>query len=135
MSPPRRSPVPSEPLGILLISGGYERAHYAFVLATAAAAIGRPTVLFATNAGCLALATDFSTLLPGADSDSAVRASGVAGLEELRAAALDLGVRLLACEAGLRIANLSPALLMPGVDVAGVVTFLSATTGGQTISL
>jgi peroxiredoxin family protein len=29
------------PLGILLISGGHERAHYALVIATAAAALGR----------------------------------------------------------------------------------------------
>ena len=29
------------PLGVLLISGGHDRAHYAFVLATGAAALGR----------------------------------------------------------------------------------------------
>ena len=39
-------------MGILLLSGGHERAHYALVLATGAAALGREVVLFATNAGC-----------------------------------------------------------------------------------
>jgi peroxiredoxin family protein len=124
--------VPSEPLGILLISGAYGRAHYAFVLATGAAAIGRPVVLFATNAGCAALAADVSAWAAG---DAAVQGTGVAGLAELRAVAVDLGVRLIACEAGLRIAGLPADALMAGVEVAGIVTFLSATQGGQLISL
>jgi len=124
--------VPSEPLGILLISGAFGRAHYAFVLATGAAAIGRPVVLFATNAGCAALAQDVSAW---ADGDAVVRGTGVAGLAELRAAALDLGVRLIACEAGLRIVGMGAESLMAGAEVAGVVTFLSATAGGQLISL
>ena len=34
-------PVPSEPLGVLLLSGAHDRAHYAFVLASGAAALGR----------------------------------------------------------------------------------------------
>jgi peroxiredoxin family protein len=128
--------VPSDPLalGILLISGDYERAHYAFVLAAGAAALGRSVVLFATNRGCSALAEDW-TALDGADRDGAVRDTGVAGLEELRAATVELGARLLACEAGLRIAGLSAAHLLPDVEVAGVATFLAATAGGQLISL
>jgi peroxiredoxin family protein len=126
--------VPSEPLGILLISGAYERAHYAFVLAAGAAAIGRPVVLFATNAGCAAL-TDNFTALTDADRDAVVQASGVAGLAELRAAAIELGVRLIACDAGLRIAGILPERLLPGVEVAGVPTFLAASSGGQLISL
>ena len=40
------------PLGILLRQGGHDAAHYALVLATGAAALGRPVTLFATNAGC-----------------------------------------------------------------------------------
>jgi peroxiredoxin family protein len=124
----------SEPLGILLISGSFERAHYAFVLATAAAAIGRPVVLFATNAGCNALAADFSRL-DGADQDRTVQDRGVAGFEELRDSARDLGVRMIACEAGLRIAAIAPERLLASVEVAGAVTFLSATASGQLIAL
>jgi len=52
--------VPSDPppgtLGILLLSGGHERAHYAFVLATGAAAVGRAVVLFATGFSSLTCA-------------------------------------------------------------------------------
>ncbi len=121
--------MPSEatPLGILLISGGHERAHYAFVLAAAAAAIGRDVVLFATNQGCHALLADLDAL---ADSrETAVLATGVAGLAELRDAAIEMGVRLIACEAGLRMSGLAATALAPGVEVAGVVTFLAAATG------
>jgi peroxiredoxin family protein len=125
--------VPSEPLGVLLISGSHERAHYALVLATAAAAIGRPAILFATNAGCHALA-DWHAL-DGAGRDGDIRALGVAGFAELRDAAAELGVRLIACEAGLRIAGLDPSALAPGIEVAGVVTFLAATQGGQIVTL
>ena len=84
MPPWRTKPVQSDPFAILLISGAHERAHCAFVLATGAAALGRKVVLFATNAGCRALCTDWSGLLTKSGRDAAVRARGVAGIGELR---------------------------------------------------
>jgi peroxiredoxin family protein len=126
--------VASDSFGILLISGTHERAHYAFVLAAGAAALGRKVVLFATNGGCRALCTDWSALLePG--RDAALRMRGVAGIGELREAAVELGVRLIACEAGLRIDAIAPAQLLAGVEVAGVATFLEATSDGQLLTL
>jgi len=128
--------VPSEPrpLGVLLLSGTHERAHYAFVLATGAAALGRPVVVFATNAGCHALLADWSGLAdPG--RDARITAAGVAGLDTLRDAADELGVRLIACEAGLRAEGLEGTALRPGVQTAGVATFLEAVGAGQIISL
>ncbi len=116
---------------MLLVSGGHERAHYAFVVATAAAAIGRAVTLFATNQGCHALTADLSAF---AAADAVLATRGVAGLSELRSAATELGVRLIACEAGLAIAGIA-ADLAEEVEVAGVVTFLEATRGGQVISL
>lgn len=126
--------MPSERLGVLLISGGHERAHYALVLATGAAAVGREVTLFATNQGCHALLEDASGMADAA-RDAAVRAAGVAGLAELRAAAGELGIRMIACEAGLLMAGLSGRALAAGVERAGVATFLEATRGGQLISL
>jgi peroxiredoxin family protein len=126
--------MPPEPLGILLLSGTHERAHYAFVLAAGAAALGRRVVLFASNAGCHALLDDWHGLA-GAEDETRVVARGVAGLVELRQAARELGVRLIACEAGLRLAALDAAALLPGVEVAGVATFLAAVGPGQIISL
>ena len=126
--------MPSEPLGLLLLSGGHDRAHYAFVLASGAAALGREVILFATNRGCLALAKDWSGL-DDAARDARVTASGVAGLDELREASIELGVRLIACEAGLRAEGIDPAVLLPQVEVAGVVTFLSVVGAGQIVTL
>ena len=126
--------MPSEPLGILLISGDHERAHYAFVVAAGAAAVGRAVVLFATNEGCRALLDDWSQL-HGAGRDAAVRARGVAGLGELREAVVQLGVRMIACEAGLRMVGLDGAALVAGTEIAGVTTFLEAVKGGQIVSL
>ena len=131
---PQVPPVSSDPLGILLISGTHERAHYAFVLAAGAAALGRHVTLFATNDGCRALLTDW-TSLADASRDAAIRTQGVAGLAELRDATIELGARLIACDAGLRMADLDPAALAPGVEIAGVATFLDATRGGQLLTL
>jgi peroxiredoxin family protein len=126
--------VASDLLGILLLSGSHDRAHYAFVVAAGAAAVGRQVVLFATNTGCHALFTDWSGL-QDAGRDARLREAGVAGLDELRAAAQEMGVRLIACEAGLRSEGLDQGRLMPEVEVAGIATFLSAVGAGQVISL
>ncbi len=124
----------AEPLGLLLITGTHERAHYAFMLAVAAAAIGRPVILFATNDGCRALLQDWSSLTQ-ADRDASVIAQGVAGLDELRGAASDLGVRLLVCEAGLHMAGLAASALLPTVEVSGIPTFLLAAGAGAIVTL
>lgn len=126
--------MPSEPLGILLISGGHERAHYAFVLATGAAALGRQVTLFATNEGCRALLLDWSSL-DDAARDARVRERGVAGLDELREAALELGVRLLACDSGLLMAGLDDAELIEQAEVTGVPVFLASVRPGPIITL
>lgn len=121
-------------LGILLISGTHERAHYAFVLAAGAAALDRRVVLFATNEGCRALLEDWSSL---ADSgrDAAVRARGVAGIGELRQSAAELGVRMIACEAGLRMVALQHEIMAPKVESAGIASFLEAVGDGQIVTL
>ena len=125
--------MPSDTLGVLLLSGSHDRAHYAFVLASGAAALGRSVVLFATNLGCLGLATDWSGL-DDAARDERVQAAGVAGLEELREACIELGVGFIACEAGLKSEGIDPGSLLPQVEVAGVATFLSAGGGGQIVT-
>ncbi|MSP05478.1 MAG: hypothetical protein EXR05_09655 [Acetobacteraceae bacterium] len=128
--------VPSErrPLGILLIAGDHARAHYAFVLATGAAALGRDVTLFATNGGCHALLADWSGLANAA-RDAVLVTRGVAGLATLREAAQELELRMIVCEAGLRGEGLDQRALMAGVDIAGVATFLAAVGDGQFLSL
>jgi peroxiredoxin family protein len=123
----------ARPLGVLLLSGGHERAHYALVMAAGAAALGRDAVLFATNAGCR-LFLDPTPLLAD-PREAALEARGVAGIGTLLAAASDLGLRRIACEAGLKAEDLAGQPLAPGVEVAGVATFLSAVGDGQMVSL
>jgi len=122
-----------ERLGVLLLTGSHDRAHYAFVIATAAAALGRQVTLFATNAGCLALLADWRGLADPA-RDALIQSRGVAGLDALREAAAELPIRLIACEAGLRAEAIDPAGLMPGVEIAGIATFLEAVGSGQIVT-
>ncbi len=120
-------------LGILLLSGMHERAHYAFMVAAGAAALGRQVVLFATNAGCRALLSDWSALTDAA-RDRRVRDAGVAGMDELREAARELGVRLIACDSGLRAEGIDPAGLLPEVEVAGLATFFAEIGAAQIVT-
>jgi predicted peroxiredoxin len=112
----------------MLLSREHERAHFAFMLAAGAAAMGRSVVIFATNGGLHGLCHDWSGL-SGSARDAGLRDRGVAGLDELRGACAALGVRLLACDAGLRSEDIGPERLLDGVEIAGVVTFLSEANG------
>jgi peroxiredoxin family protein len=123
-----------EPLGILLLSVTHERVHAAFSLAAASAALGRPTILFATAAGIRALLAEASANADVA-RDTVLESRGVAGLATLRAAALELGVRLLACDAALKAEALEPAALLPAVELSGLATFLAAVGAGQIVSI
>jgi peroxiredoxin family protein len=119
---------------VLLLSGAHDRAHYAFVVASGAAALGRTVVLFATNRGCIALCRDWSGLADSA-RDARIQENGVAGLTTLRDACVEMGVRMIACEAGLRAESVDASLLMQGVEVAGIATFLAAIGTGQIITI
>ncbi len=122
------------PLGILLLSGCFRRAHTALLMAAAAAALDRPVTLFATQDGLHALCRDWSGL-DGSDADETLRARGVAGFDALRDTLSPLGVRLMACEAGLRAIALPPEALLQGVERVGVPTFLHAIGAGQLLSI
>ena len=128
------SSLAGEPLSVLLLSGSHDRAHYAFVIAAGAAALGRRVQLFATNGGCHALMQDWSSL-EEAGRDAVVRGRGVGGLAELREACIELGVSMMVCEAGLRAEAIDAHQLMEGVEVAGVARFLGNAAGGQIVSL
>lgn len=126
-------PALSRPLGVLLSSAAFDRAHTALLMSASAAAMGRPVVLFATQGGLHALCRDFSALENSAD-DAMFRARGVAGLADLRDTLLPMEVRLLACVAGLQAIGLDPNALMDGVEQAGAPSFLAAVGDGQLLS-
>jgi peroxiredoxin family protein len=123
----------ARPLGILLLAGDHDRAHYALVMATGAAALGRDVTLFATNAGCRLLLE--GAPLASDPREARLAKAGVAGIATLLDAAAELGIRRIACEAGLRAEGLAEATLAPGVEVAGVATFLAAVGEGQIVTL
>jgi peroxiredoxin family protein len=127
--------VPSnQAVGVLLMSGSHDRAHYAFVVASGAAALGREVIVFATNQGCRALFRDWSGLAD-ANRDVRIQDRGVAGLDTLREACAEMGIRLIACEAGMRAEAFDASSLMADVEVAGIATFLSAVGTGQIITI
>lgn len=120
---------PGRTLGILLASDDPGRVHAAFSMATAGAALGRGVVLLATGTGCRSLAAGdpFDPAFEGR-----LAAAGVATCRTLRETAVELGARLLACDASVRVEALTT--LMPGANVAGMATFLADTGGGQIVS-
>jgi uncharacterized protein len=134
------------PLGIILHSGEFSRAHYALMLASSAAAIGRPVVLFATNGGIRALlrpapdGTPGWAALDGAAHDATLQGRFVPGFATLLAAVVDLGARLMVCETGLKAEALAPDALAPdaldpalGAEVTGLVAFQEAVGAGAIV--
>lgn len=131
-------------LGVLLLSGSFERAHYALCLASTAAALERPVTLFVTQAALRAFLAEGGAGRPGwadlpvsADLagpdvvdggalDAQNRGRGVAGFEELLAACAALGVEFMVCEMGLRVLDLAPDALRPDLEVqrGGLATLL-----------
>lgn len=120
-------------LSLVVFSGGFERVHYALVMASAAAAMNRPVTLFFTMEGARALMADAAwRALPatggtdGGAVDDGFKANQIGDFEQLLAACRDLGVSFMVCEMGLRALGLAREDLRGDLDIAvgGVVTFL-----------
>ena len=130
-----------ESLSIVLFAGGFDRVHYALVMASAAAATNRKVTLFFTGRALNTLLAADAEGAPGwhrldpaddgsrpAERDAFFTANGLAGFEELLEACVMLKVTVMACEMGLRALDLpAGAPLRPDVPVktGGVVTFLN----------
>jgi uncharacterized protein len=143
----------AERLSVLLLSGSFDRAHYALSIASTAAALERPATLFVTLAATRALLAEDSQGRPGwaalplsaeltepevsdgASLDARNRARGVAGFEELLQACTALGVEFMVCEMGLRALDLQPQALRDDVPIraGGLATLLGL--GGQIVVL
>lgn len=141
------APAAPSGLAIVVFAGGFDRVHYALVMASAAAATNRPVTLFFTGRALLALRRADEAGAPGwhgldpaddgsapAERDRFFTGNGLAGFDELLSACVALGVTVMACEMGIRALGLpSGAPLRPDVPVTagGVVTFLNdAPKGG-----
>ncbi len=131
----------SQGLAIVIHAGGYDRVHYALVMASGAAAIGRPVILFFTGRALWTLVADdgWKALDFAEDGSSAATRDallshrGVATMPELLEACTALGVRIIACEMGWRALGLNKPRVAEGltVETAGVVTLLGAVQPGH----
>jgi peroxiredoxin family protein len=118
-------------LSIVLHSDDFSRVHYALVMASAAAAVGKPvTILWAGEAVRM---LEKSWVKP--DEDHRVKALRVAGFEDLLGACRDLGVRMLVCETALALAELKPDRLRgdAALETAGAVTFLNGASADGSV--
>ena len=137
---------PPDKLSIVVYAGFYDKVHYALVMASAAAAIGRPVALFFTMGACQALKSPGGDGEPawrsmpmsegggaggtggtGGDKDDAYAEMGVATFEELLDSCVQFGVTFMVCEMGLRAMGLEGEPLRDDVPLqkGGVVTFLN----------
>lgn len=140
MPPDRPDPVDrgqTRVLGLIVHSGAYEKVAYAWVMATAAAAINRPVLVFVTEDAVDVLRPDGWRQLAGdpVATEALERARGVASLPELIAMAETLGIRVIACEMALRRRGIDAAELDPAraIEVAGLVTLYTVTATGQIV--
>ncbi len=127
-------------LSIVVFSGHYDKVHYALVMAAAAAAVDRPVTLFFTMAAChalkaagkdgkaawraMSLSEEKGT---GGDKDDTYAATKVATFEELLQSCVQMGVKFMVCEMGLRAVGLEGVPLRDDIalEQGGVVTFLA----------
>ena len=119
-------------LSIIVRSGKYEDAHYALAMAAAAIAVNKPAVLFFTMAGIHALMGPPPPLEEW-ERDALNRQRGVGDFETLLQACVELGVRFIVCEMGLRSLAIDRTKLRADVPftVAGIVTLLEETKPGM----
>lgn len=128
-------------LALVIQSGGYDRVHYALVIAAAAVATGRPVTLFFTGRSLPALLIrdgwkrlDFSDDGTSPEArDATLAHRGVGTLEELLTACAELGARFLACEMGWRALGVREPPVRDDlkVETTGMVTLLGLVRPGD----
>ncbi|WP_448203676.1 DsrE family protein [Azospirillum sp. sgz302134] len=130
-----------ENLSIVLHAGGFDRVHYALVMASAAAATNRKVTLFFTGRALRTLLAESEPGVPGwhgldpaddgrppAERDGWFADNGLAGFEELLSACVMLNVTFMACEMAVKALGLPTGTALRAdvpVKTGGVVTFLN----------
>lgn len=147
-------------LSLVVLSGSLDRLLAAFNLALGAAALGIRVTMFFAFWGITALRSHrrfaekslceraISAMLPACASDAnlsmwsfggvgrrlfrwLIRRHGLMQLEEMIAAAKDLGVRFVCCETSATLLGIQADEMLSGVQPGGVVTLLDATFDSQ----
>ena len=127
-------------ISIVIYDHHFDKVHYALVMASAAAAIGKPVTLFFTMGASQALLDDGPNALSawakmplsdedgsGLERDQSYKDKGVASFEELLQACASLGIKFMVCEMGLQAKGIKNKPLRNdlSIEVSGVVTFLN----------
>lgn len=129
-------------LALIIHSAAFEKVHYALATASAAAAVGRPVILFfamgatralEANGGWRQLKADNGGT--ATDADAAFEELGIADFETLLAACVELGVRVMACEIGLAVEGLARQDLRPdlGLEEGGLATLMLEAGDGNVV--
>ncbi len=114
-------------LSFVVFSGDYARVHYALVMASAAAAIDKRVTLFFTMDGARTLLADGA---PGATDwsaeEAASAAKGIATIEEMLGACVELGVVFMACDMGLQACGIDRADFRADIEIGhgGAAAFI-----------
>lgn len=126
-------------LSIVVYDHHFDKVHYALVMASAAAAIGKPVTLFFTMGACQALMGSTGNNPPawsemplsdtsktGQQCDQGYAENGIGTFEELLEACKAFDVRFMVCEMGLRAKGFKHGNLRDdlNIEISGVVTFL-----------
>ncbi|MEK9684928.1 MAG: DsrE family protein [Rhodospirillaceae bacterium] len=116
-------------LSIILHSSDYSRIHFGLAMAAAAAATDRPVTLFFTMGGLRFLTPDW-----GEKENEVNENLGIATLNELISANLDLGTEFQICEMGLQSEGLALHDLRADINIklSGIVSFLTAAESEDT---
>lgn len=121
---------PSCDLALLVVESRYERIHAAYMLAATAAAMGQTVLLFGMGAGVCAFCREWNGL--DATEGARMRAqAGVAGLDDLRDAVVDMGATLMVCDSGVKTLGLNAQDLLAGVETVGLPSFFDRAGRGR----
>ncbi len=114
-------------LSFVVLSGDYARVHYALVMASAAVAIDKAvTLMFTMDGARTLLAKDAPGAPDWSDEEAANAAKGIATIEELLAACLELGAVFMACDMGLKACDIDRADLRTDIEIGhgGATAFI-----------
>ena len=152
---------PDDKVAIVIFSGDLDKVLASFVIATGAAALGQEVSMFFTFWGLSVLKKKSSladknifekamaVMSPGNSEELPVSQmnyfgigakmlrkmmadKNVASLEEMMEMAQEMGVKMLACEMSRDVMGVSEEELMPGLEPAGVASFLSESLRSRT---
>jgi len=130
-------------LSIIVYDGHFDKVHYALVMASVAASIGRPVTLFFTMGACRVFGLEGDDgkaawrSLPlsvgvgeegqsGGELDDSFSSQGIATFEELLEACVLLEAKFMVCEMGLQAVGMKGVALRDDIPIepGGAVTFL-----------